>query len=153
MGMQVIDIEERSAAEPAAVYALLRDGAAWPTFSGLGSFELERPSDDGLPGEGLGAIRIFRTPQKIGPTIENHELIVEAEPDRRFAYELLSGLPLKGYRATTTLTPDGSGTRIHWRSTFTAKVPGTGWIYRRQLRRFIGELVEGLARAAERVHT
>ena len=34
---------------------------------------------------------------------------------------------------------------IHWRSQFTAKVPGTGWIYRWALGKFIQRCVDGLA--------
>jgi hypothetical protein len=45
--------------------------------------------------------------------------------------------------------PSGEGTSIRWRSTFQGKVPGTGWIYRRQLGKFIGLTVSGLAAAAE----
>jgi hypothetical protein len=128
----------------------LRDGASWPTFSGLGSFELETPSPDGQPGEGVGAIRIFRTPRG-RRQVENRELIVEAEPGRSYAYELLSGLPLDGYRATATLTPAaGGGTDIAWRSVFRPKIPGTGRLVRRNLGPFIQDLVTGLARAAER---
>ena len=147
MGLQVIDHTATTSADPATVYRLLRDGASWPVFSPLGSFELERPSDDGEPGEGLGAIRIFRTKQALG-TIRNRELIVEAEPNRRYAYELLEGLPFRDYRATIELTPEGTGTRIGWRSEFHGKYPGVGPLYRRGLDGFIAKLVAGLAEYA-----
>ena len=48
-----------------------------------------------------------------------------------------------------TSAPSDGGTLIHWRSTFKAKVPGTGWIYQRQLSAFIGRTVNGLAAASE----
>jgi hypothetical protein len=150
MALQVIDHTATTSADPATVYGLLRDGASWPAFSGLGSFELERPSDDGEPGEGLGAIRIFRTKQPIGQ-IANRELIVEAVPNERYAYELLEGLPFRDYRATIELTPEGAGTRIHWRSTFRGKFPGIGPLYRRSLDGFIAQLVAGLAEYAPTV--
>jgi hypothetical protein len=60
-------------------------------------------------------------------------------------YELLAGLPLRGYRADIDLTPADGGTVIHWRSRFTAKVPGTGWLYRWALGRFIQRCADGLA--------
>ena len=59
-------------------------------------------------------------------------------------------MPLRDYRAVVTLTPTAGGTSINWRATFWPKVPGTGWVYRRQLGRFIGRTVAGLAAAAER---
>ena len=54
-----IDKQAWTAAAPSDVYALLADGATWPTWSGIGSFELEQPGDHG--GESLNAIRAFRT--------------------------------------------------------------------------------------------
>src|SRR3954469_15786152 len=137
-GVQRISVRAQSSATPAAVYALLREGATWPTWSPLGSFELERPGA-GEP-EGLGAIRVFRT----GRTVSREE-IVELVPDRRFSYALRDGMPLRDYRANVDLTPDGEGTPIHWHSTFTAERPGTGWLYRRLLGSFIKRCARGLA--------
>lgn len=137
------------------VYELLRAGATWPTWSGLGSFELERPSPEpdragvGADGhgvdEGVGAIRVFRT----GP-MRSREQIVELVPGRRLSYVLLSGLPLRDYRADVDLSPTAEGTEIRWHSTFDAKVPGTGWFYRWFLGRFLRQTVDGLAAYAGR---
>jgi len=134
----VIDKTATTSADPAVVYALLRDGATWPEWSGLGSFELERPGRD--EPEGLGAIRVFRTGR-----VTNREEIVELVPNRRFSYVQLSGLAIRGYRADVDLEPGEDGTVIRWRSSFRPKVPGTGWLYRRALSRFIEHTVEGLA--------
>jgi len=136
--VQKIDVTARTDADPATVHALLVDGATWPVWSPLGSFALERPGPDGS--ESVGAIRVFRT----GRTVSREE-IVEIVPGRRFSYALLSGLPLRGYRADIDLTPDGSGTVITWRSRFTGKVPGTGWLFRLALGRFIQRCADGLA--------
>lgn len=144
--VQKIETSAVSAADPQTVYDLLVDGATWPTWSPLESFTLERPSPEPPPGashgrgEGLGAIRVFRT----GRTASREEL-VELVPARRLSYALLSGLPLAGYRADVDLTPSGTGTVIHWRSSFTGRVPGTGWIYRWALAKFIQRCVDGLA--------
>ncbi len=141
MAQQVIERTATTTADAAAVYALLADGSTWPEWSPLGSFELVEPGD-GTP-EGLGAVRLFTTGR-----IESRERVVERRPGEVFAYELEAGLPLRDYRAVVTLTPTEGGTSIRWRSTFRAKVPGTGWLYRRQLGSFIGRTVEGLAAAA-----
>jgi Polyketide cyclase / dehydrase and lipid transport len=143
MGSQVIDKTATTSAEPSVVYALLRDGASWPEWSPLGSFELERAAE-GEP-EGLGAVRVFRTGR-----VTNREEIVELVPNRRFSYALLSDLAIRGYRADVELEPADGGTLIRWHSSFDPKVPGTGWLYRRQMTGFIEQTVEGLAaRAAE----
>jgi hypothetical protein len=141
MRVQEIDVTARSRADAASVYRLLASGATWPTWSGLGSFELERA--DAAGEEGVGAIRIFRT-----WPFTNREEIVEAVPGRRFSYRLLSGMAIDDYRADVDLTPDGEGTLIRWHSTFTAKRPWMGGFYRRFLGYFIKGCARGLARAA-----
>jgi hypothetical protein len=144
MRPQVVEHTVRTTAAPDTVHALLRDGAGWPGWSPLESFALESPAPGG--GEGVGAVRVFRTGRHV-----SRELIVASVPDRHFAYVLLSGLPLRDYRADVRLTPcEDGGTEIRWRSVFRAKVPGTGWIYRTALHRFVGDLVRGLARHADR---
>ncbi len=141
MREQVIEHTVTSDAEPCAVFGLLIDGSTWPEWSPIGSFELIEPGD--ASPEGLGAVRLFTTGR-----VKSRERVVERSPDRVFSYVLESGLPLRDYRATIDLSPTVSGTTIHWRSTFRAKVPGTGWLYRLQLGNFIGRTVDGLALAA-----
>jgi Polyketide cyclase / dehydrase and lipid transport len=143
VALQVIDRTAISRAAPEAVYALLADGSTWPEWSPIGTFELLEPGDG--PPEGLGALRLFSTGRHT-----SRERVVERRPGERFAYVLEAGLALRDYKAVVTLTPTGAGTSVNWHSTFRAKVPGTGWLYRRQLGEFIGETVVGLAAAAER---
>jgi hypothetical protein len=142
VAQQVIEYTVRTRGGPDAVFALLRDGSTWPDWSPIGSFELVEPGE-GVP-EGLGAIRIFRTGR-----VASREQVNVVEPNERFGYTLISGLPLRDYQALVTLRGEDGGTTISWRSTFDAKVPGTGWLYRWQLGRFIAKLVRGLAARAE----
>ena len=109
-----------------------------------GSFELERAGEDER--EGLGAIRVFRTGR-----ITNREEIVELVPNRRFSYALLSGLAIRGYRTDVGLERADGGTLIRWHSSFDPKVPGTGWLYRRQMSGFIEQTVNGLAARADEI--
>ena len=139
MGLQVVDHELTTKGSPADVYALLIDGSTWPEWSPIGSFELER-AGAGTP-EGVGAVRIFSTGR-----VRSKELVVVAKPNELFSYVMVSGLAIRDYQAVVTLLPrDDGGTVIRWRSTFKAKIPGTGWIYQRQLSAFIGSAVNGLA--------
>jgi Polyketide cyclase / dehydrase and lipid transport len=135
---QTISKRAWTAASASEVYALLRDGATWPVWSPLESFRLEQEGPEG--GESLGAIRVFTT----GRATSREEIVV-LDPDRTFGYALLSGLPLNGYRALVDLVPRDGGTEIHWHSTFRAKLPGTGGLYRRFLGAFIQKCVDGLA--------
>ena len=142
MAVQVIDKTATTAGDPDSVYELLADGSTWPAWSPIGSFELLAPGD-GSP-EGLGAVRLFTTGRH-----QSRERVIERRPGVSFAYVLEAGLALRDYKAVVTLAPTaGGGTAINWHSTFTAKVPGTGGLYRRQLGAFIESCVQGLAAAA-----
>jgi hypothetical protein len=142
-GGQVIDVEARSAAPPERVWGLLATTSSWTTWSKASEAELTQPGA-GDP-EGVGALRRFR----VGRTV-SRERVVTFEPVTRFGYELLEGLPLRGYRAEVSLTPDGTGTLIHWHASFDPKFKGTGWMYRAILRYFIQKTANLLARGAER---
>ena len=138
MGQRHIEVTKQSAAAPHAVFALLVDGNTWPRWSPIEAFELERIGDP--PPEGVGAIRVFRRGRTTG-----RDEIVEVVPDRRLGYRSLSGLPVRDYRAHVDLEPDGDGTTIRWQASFAPKVPGTGWLLERGLRRFLCECAAGVA--------
>jgi uncharacterized protein YndB with AHSA1/START domain len=141
MARQRIEKHATTTADPATVYALLRDGAGWPSWSPIDSFELEREGE-GEP-EGIGAVRVFRSGKVVG-----RDTIAELVPDRRLAYTHESSLPVRGYRGEVDLTPTGSGTEIRWVSTFEPRYPGTGRLLRRGLDGFIAGMTDGLAARA-----
>ncbi|HEX6167542.1 MAG TPA: SRPBCC family protein [Acidimicrobiales bacterium] len=144
MARQHVEATGWSPAPPSAVYGLLVDVATWPGWSGHKTAELvERGEGDG---DGVGAVRILRR-----GGVSSREQIVELVPDRRLGYILLAGLPLRDYRANVDLTPERGGTAIRWYSDFGAKVPGTGWLFRLALGRFMATAVESLAARAAAV--
>ncbi len=144
MGRQRIEHHATTTADPATVYGLLRDGATWPVWGPLDSFELERPGAD--EPEGLGAVRIFRSGRVTG-----RDTIVELVENRRFSYTHVSSLPMKNYRADIDLTPTADGTSIRWVSAFDPKIPGTGPLMRRGLDGFVRQLAQGLVERATAV--
>lgn len=126
-------------APPSAVYALLKDSTTWPSWSPLGSCEMVRGGVDGDP-HGVGARRIFRT-----WPVEVLEEVPELIPEKRVSYLLLSGLPMRDYRADIDLEPSArGGTKIVWRSSFSPKIPGTGWLCRWFMGRVLRQMVAGL---------
>lgn len=135
---QRVETEVHTSADAATVYALLRDGASWPVWSPIESFELERAGADGP--EGVGAVRIFRKGRVTG-----RDEVAELVPDRRFGYRHLSGLPVRDYRGDVDLEADSGGTRIHWRVSFRPRRPGTGWLLRWGVHRLISRSARGLA--------
>lgn len=135
---QEIDISAEAPASPDVVFALLGDSTTWPDWTPIDRAEIIEPNSP----DGTGEIRVFKTGR-----ITVREQIVERVPDQCLSYVLLAGLPLKNYRAEIDLEPTAAGTRIRWHTTFDAKVPGTGWIYRTALEKATRQFVDGLARA------
>ncbi len=138
MGSHRIDKTATTQADADAVYALLSDSSTWPEWTPIDSFELERPGTD--EPQGVGAIRVFRTGR-----YTMREEIVELVPARRFSYSLLSGLPVRDYRADIDLEPTTGGTTIRWHTTFDSRLPGLGWLIRRRLDGVTERFVDGLA--------
>jgi uncharacterized protein YndB with AHSA1/START domain len=135
--MPELDARVRSAAPPERVWALLADVTTWPRWADFDEASVES-------GSGLGELRAFRR----GRT-RTSERVTVFEPPRRLGYDLVSGIPIRDYHADVTLTPENGGTDIRWHSTFKTKVPGTGWLIRHSLQRFVADTAERLARAAE----
>jgi uncharacterized protein YndB with AHSA1/START domain len=132
-----------SSADPARVFALLKDGSTWPDWTMFDSFELERPGRD--EPYGVGAIRVFIT-----RVSRAREEVVEIVPDQRLGYVLLSGFPFRDYRANVDLEPlPGGGTSISWRASFNPKY--LGWFWRLFMTRVLATIVAHLAAAAERL--
>lgn len=139
MAVQEIDIRTTTPATPEQVWRLLDDSSTWPSWTPIDFFVLIKPGN----GDGPGEIREFVTG---GYTIR--EEIVERRRDSRLSYVLLSGLPLRDYRADIDLTPRAGGTDISWHTGFRSKVPGMGPLYRRGLAKITRRFVDGLAEHA-----
>ena len=143
MTTEELAVGARSAAPPEVVFAILADGARWSEWAGpaVPSSRWEREGDP-APG-GVGAIRRLGRSPFVG-----REEILEYDPPRHLAYTVLSGIPVRSYRADVDIEPDGDGSVIRWRSTFEPKIPGTGPLLRRLLTRLLGSFARRLAAKA-----
>ena len=139
MARQRIEHTAITAAEPATVYALLRDGSTWPEWGPIDAYALVRPGAE--EPEGIGAVRELRSGR-----ITGRDEIVQLIPDRRLSYAHTSSLPVRDYRGDIDLEPVPEGTRIRWAVGFDPRFPGTGPLVRRALEGFIARLADGLAR-------
>ena len=133
-----------SAAPPEKVFEILADGAGWSRWAGpmIVKSWWER---EGTPAPGgVGAIRGLGL-----KGLGSREEILAYEPPTHHAYTILSGLPVRAYRADVRLTPEAGGTRIEWSGTFTPKLPGTGAALKLFLRSTIAGFVRRLSQYAE----
>jgi len=137
-----IEVGARSRASVERVWELLADARGWPAWTPFDAAELEREGTP--PPDGVGAIRRFTLGKRV-----TRESVVAFEPPCWLAYQLLSGLPLRSYRADVTLSAANGGTEIRWVAQLEPLVPGVGWLVKRRLEPFIAEVAERLARRAE----
>ncbi|MEV0621970.1 SRPBCC family protein [Nonomuraea sp. NPDC050404] len=131
-------VTARSQAAPGAVYAALTRAATWPSWSPIGSAEVE--GGDAADQQRVGDLRIFRTGKHVA-----RERVLELVPDRRFVYDNVGGV-FRSYRGTVELAPaPGGGTDITWSGTFVPKMPLSGAFWRRYLTRFMQGMADGVA--------
>lgn len=138
---RTIEVFARSSAAPDAVWRLLVDATAWSDWTRIPHAVRER---EGTPApDGVGSIR------RLGlGRMGSREEVVAFEPPRHFAYILLTGMPVRNYRADVELTPDGAGTLIAWRARFWPQLPGTGLPLELFFRGTLTTFARGLARHA-----
>jgi hypothetical protein len=131
-----------SAAPREIVWDVLADGRSWHEWGAWSETVYDNEGDP--PPDGVGTVRRFT--RRPVTSVERVEIF---EPPARFGYELLSGLPLRGYHAVVTLTDlaDG-GTEIHWRSEFETRWPASGWFWRRFIRKVISDVARAIAAEA-----
>ncbi|MGO9892412.1 MAG: SRPBCC family protein [Solirubrobacteraceae bacterium] len=80
------------------VFGVLTDHEGQSDMTALRSSSLEREGDP--PPNGVGAIRRLTL---LGPPIR--EQVTVFEPPHRFAYRMLSGVPIRSHTATVDLSP------------------------------------------------
>jgi uncharacterized protein YndB with AHSA1/START domain len=131
------------AAPPETVFAVLTDHRKYSELTPLRKSELER---EGEPApNGLGAIRKLSA---IGPPLR--EEVIAYEPDGRFSYKLLSGLPVRDHVGTVELTAGGSGTKMVYAVRTQPTVPVVGAVVVAVVKQAVKGLIDGVARESER---
>ena len=145
--VQAYTLHRRAEAPIEVVFTVLADASRWSDWTRMSETTLEREGDPDPVG--VGAIRRFRT----GP-IRSREEVTGYEPptggQARFAYRLLSGLPVQGYEAEVVLHADGAATAIDWSAQFTPGLPGTRRLTAGFLRAMVGQIANALVAEAER---
>jgi uncharacterized protein YndB with AHSA1/START domain len=142
-GRWAVEARGRSTAPPDAVWPLVGEAEAWATWAGFTRATLERPGSPDR--QGVGAVRHFA----MGPG-GSREQVLEWEPPHHLAYTIVTGFPVRNYRADVRLEPDGSGTRITWSATFDEPMRGTGRVMRFAVHRLLHRFVTRLVRFSSR---
>jgi uncharacterized protein YndB with AHSA1/START domain len=131
------------AAPPEVVFDVLTDHRRYAEISRLRRSTLELEGDPAP--DGVGAIRVLTA---VGPPIR--EEVVAYERPSRFAYKVLSGLPVRDHLGTVSLEPSDGGTRVTYALKAIPTVPFAGKAVMLVLRRAVTELLSGVASESER---
>lgn len=139
-----IDVYRHADAPRDLVWLLLEDHRGYSGWNPYPRAELEQ---EGSPTpNAIGAIRFLGA----GP-VGAREQVLDHEPPRLLAYTILSGMPVRGYRADVVLTETSEGgTDIRWTGGFESAPPGMARLLRGFLDRTLQGLAGRLAREAER---
>jgi hypothetical protein len=148
MAKHVVEASAHSRAPREAVWAVVADLPHWKYWGPWERSEVESPGAPDPNGE--GALRVMRSEaRRMGRKPTLRERVNVFEPPMRFGYTVLSGMPVKDYQATITLTDAGEGTEIVWHIEFDGRFPGVGALIRSVLAPFAVDTSERLAREAE----
>lgn len=129
-----------SRADAEFIFKHLAVADAWNEWGAFPSrARLEKAGSPTL--HGVGAIRA------IPPA---RERVVAYDPPSHYAYVLVSGLPVKEYRADVTLVERGMDTLVRWEGTFEPRYAGTGPLVQALLNRMLRSFTRRIAHHSER---
>jgi uncharacterized protein YndB with AHSA1/START domain len=141
--MATLDFSRTVAAPPETVWEVVADLRGMSEYTRFRKVEIEREGDP--PPNGVGAIRVMHL---IGPPVR--EEIIAFEPPRRFAYRLLSGLPVRDHAGTIELEAAGQGTRMSYVLETTPTIPVVGFGLLAVMRNMVDGISAGIAAEAEK---
>ena len=130
------------AAPPETVFDVLTDHRRYAEITSLRKAELER---EGEPApNGVGAIRVLTV---AGPPMR--EEVLTYERPYRFAYKILSGLPVRDHVGTVEMQPSDGGTEVTYAVKTTPTLPLGGPVFMLILKKAIRDLIGGVAKESE----
>jgi uncharacterized protein YndB with AHSA1/START domain len=135
-----VEAEGDSRASPEILWRLVSDADGYCRWGIWSESAWDRSS--GAPPPTPGALRTLRS----GRTLVV-ERILEIEEERRMAYTVVRGIPVRNYRAEVSLTPSGTGTHVRWSAAWDRTLLGR--IVHRRLSAVYAEVVSRLVAAAD----
>jgi len=123
--MRTVHVTRTIPSPAEGVFDLLSDHAHYDRFRGISGSELVR---DGEPApNGVGALRRI----KVTPLSFDEEITVYERPSRLDYRIVKLNVPFEHHGGTITLTAEGEGTHVDWRSSFTVPTPLIGGVQER----------------------
>jgi uncharacterized protein YndB with AHSA1/START domain len=114
--MKNLHVTRTIPAPPEPVFDLLADHANYERFRPIHASELVREGDP--PPNGVGALRRI----KVRPLVFDEEITAYERPTRLDYLIVKLNVPFEHHGGTIRLSPDGEGTHVDWRSSFTVPV-------------------------------
>ncbi|MCL2533463.1 MAG: SRPBCC family protein [Nocardiaceae bacterium] len=148
MGRQFRYALERSRrADAAVMFDLLRDAESWTDWAGPPiTYAAWRDEGPGVGGDVVGRVRLVGNQRSRTP----EEITIDDRPHMH-GYRVLTRWPVRDYESRVEFLPRGDGTTtVRWSGEFVERIPGTGWLWKRFLLRFLGGLADNLIREARR---
>ena len=125
------------------VWDVLTDHAAYNRWTPVVSSRLVTAG--GTEPNGVDAVRFLG----VGPLGAKEKVLVHDAP-RHLAYTVVSGLPVREYRADARLSEEGAGTSLEYTGRFQPRIPGTGPVLAFLVTSVLRTLVSSLATESER---
>jgi hypothetical protein len=137
-----VSAEALSSSAPEAIWALISDATR---YSQWGPWSAAGYRDDATMHQ-PGAVYWLRSAQTYaGRAVTSVERVEEVDEGRRVTYTVVSGMPVRNYRAEILLTPVPEGTRIQWNASWDKTLAGRFVL--RGLRPLFPRVVSALASA------
>jgi uncharacterized protein YndB with AHSA1/START domain len=118
--MRSVHVTRTIPAPPETVFDRLADHANYDRFRPIQASALLREGDP--PPNGVGALREIR----VRPLRFEEEITAYERPTRLEYMIVELNVPFEHHGGSIRLTPDGAGTHVDWRSSFTVPVPVVG---------------------------
>jgi len=143
--MASFTFERHVAAPPQTVFEVLTEHHLYASFTPMRRSVIEREGDPAP--NGVGAIRVLTS---VGPPLR--EEVIAYVPPTRFAYRLLSGVPVRDHVGTVELQEDGAGTRMVYAvrtfPTLPTRIAGAAVVA--TVKQAIKALIRGISAESER---
>ena len=135
-----VEAEGITSADPEAVWSLVADANGYPSWGPWNDGGYQ-PAAEGPSRK--GSVQWFRYGRHT--TVEE---ILEVDEPRRLVYTVLSGMPVRNYRAEVTLTPAApKGTSVRWTATWDGTFMGR--MVHRRLQQIYRQVMTDLVAAAD----